>query len=257
MKITIRNGSDLRMIHVGIHNHRAPHPIRATLTAKTQFKKLVLAAPEVKPKQLLIGTPGRAPIGELHSSYNHLDRAGSQRRMELKKVNPTSSIGMLGAFEKRIGCKIIYSSGFNANNGHITCITEFQQECLQNLCSSLQTDTIEGFVADKECPNANVTMTTAFNCVLNRNVPVVISILMGKTEHHYKAHFTALFQAMNLSTDFGSWEGEFPGNTCDFSDAERAGFQAAVRQYCHIDEEEEIQWEKFYRCCTLATPPVL
>ena len=256
MKI-VRHGSDLRMIHVGIHNHRAPHPIRPTLTAKKQFKNLVLVAPEVKPKQLLIGTPGRAPIGELHPSYNHLDRVGNQRRVELKKVNPTSSIGMLAAFELRIGCNIIYSSGFKKNDGHITCITEFQHECLQNLRSSLQTDTIEGFVADKDCPNANVTMTAAVNVVLNRNIPVVISILMGKTEHHYKAHFTNLFQAMKLSTDIGSWEGTFPGNTCDFSDAERAGFQSALRQHCNIDEEEEIQWEKYYRCCTLASPQVL
>ena len=246
--------SDVRsvhMIHSGVHNHRKPHPIRANLTAATIFKEVVLIASEVKAKALQIGTNGRAPIGDLHPAYHNLSRVAMHRRNVLCTVTPPSSIGFLAAFEKRMGCQIIYSSGFNDADGHIICITEFMKNVLlKELSTGLQTDTIEGFVIDLHSPNVNVTMTTAFNHVLNRNAPVVISVLMGKSGPHYKRHFLALFEALGLPTDLSGFKAEFPGNTCDFSDAFKAGFQAAVREHCQ-NTEVDIVWENFYRCCTV------
>lgn len=55
---------------------------------------------------------------------------------------------------------------------------------------------------------------------------------------------------MNMPNDLKLWKyGAFPGNACDFSDAERAGFEMAVRKHCHLDQDEEVQMERYYRCC--------
>ena len=247
----VSNVSSVDMIHSGVHNHRRPHPIRANLTAATTFKEVVLIASEVTAKGLQIGSNGRAPIGELHPAYRNLSRVAMHRRNVLCTVTPPSSIGFLAAFEKRMGCKIIHSSGFNAADGHIICISEFMKNVLlKEISTGFQTDTIEGFVLDLHSPNVNVTMTTAFNHVLNRNAPVVISVLMGKSGPHYKMHFLALFKVSGLPTDLSGFKAEFPGNTCDFSDAFKAGFQAAVREHCQ-NTEVDIVWENFYRCCTV------
>ena len=247
----VSDGSSVHMFHSGVHNHRKPHPIRATLTAAKKYKEVVLIASEVKAKGLQIGSNGRAPIGELHPAYHNLSRVAMHRRNVLCTVTPPSSIGFLAAFEKRMGCRIIYSSGFNEADGHIICISEFMKNVLlKEISTGLQTDTIEGFVIDLHSPNVNVTMTTAFNHVLNRNAPVVISVLMGKSGPHYKMHFLALFKAWGLPSDLSGFKAEFPGNTCDFSDALKAGFQAAVREHCQ-NTEVDIVWESFYRCCTV------
>jgi hypothetical protein len=139
-------------------------------------------------------------------------------------------------------------------DGHIVLMTPFMQDRLRERNSSFQTDTIEGFLFDEHCPTANVTMTSGFCPLLNHNIPLVISLLMGKSATHYAAHFAVILRALEMPTDIAFWESDpdksFPGTTCDFSDAKRCGFEKALRKHCTISSEEEADLDRFYRCCT-------
>lgn len=138
-----------------------------------------------------------------------------------------------------------------AEDGHIVLMTDFQKDRLREKASCLQSDTVEGFVVDDHCPTVNVTMTTGFSAVINRHLPLCISILMGKSALHYAAHFTAVFKAMEMPSDFDLWEEAFLGNVCDFSDAERKGFDLAIRRHCSLDPETEIDLDAFFQCCQI------
>ena len=245
------SGGSVDMFHTGIHEHLKPHPIRATLVAMESLKSVVRIAPELNPKKLLVGTNTRDSMSILHPAFNNLSRLAHHRRNILAETKSRCTIGMLAAFEERMEIKILASSNFSADQGHISLVTPFQSDRIKELSSSMQTDTIEGFLVDPDCPNANVTMTSAYDIVVDRTIPLVISILFGKKKENYQPHFAVIFKKMELPTDVREWESSFPGNTCDFSLAEKAGFQAACRQHCPNNKEEDFVWEKLYHCCSV------
>ncbi|KAG0008008.1 hypothetical protein BGZ82_004949, partial [Podila clonocystis] len=72
--------------------------------------------------------------------------------------------------------------------------------------------------------------------------------MFGKTQNHYQAHFQVLLQSLPYKT-WQEFTDQFPGMTCDFSDAERAGFELALRAFYRVAEHEEIQLENHYRFC--------
>lgn len=244
------NGNTIEVHHSGVHNHSRPHPIRPDVNAKLRFRDIVRIAPEVCPKSLQIGHSTREPMSSVHPSYNNLDRLAYSRRKILDNSRG-ATFGQFHAFVKTIARENIASSQMHGPDGHIIFITPFQKELLQNHERALQTDSIEGFVLDKYCPTANVTMTTMLCEVINRNVPVCISVLLGKSAKHYAAHFRCIFAAMQMSTNLDEWQDTFPGNTCDFSDAERIGFELAVREYCCINPDDDVDIAPYYQCCTV------
>ncbi|KAF9944477.1 hypothetical protein BGZ72_002358, partial [Mortierella alpina] len=72
--------------------------------------------------------------------------------------------------------------------------------------------------------------------------------MLGKTQVHYQAHFMVLFQALPYKT-WQEFTHGFPGMTCDFSDAERLGFELALRAHYNLPDDEEIHLENYYRFC--------
>jgi hypothetical protein len=74
---------------------------------------------------------------------------------------------MLASFERRIGKKMIVRTSIADEDGHIVMITSFQKKHLMEAESSLQADSVEGFLVNDYCPAANVTMTTGFCTVVN------------------------------------------------------------------------------------------
>ena len=84
-------------------------------------------------------------------------------------------------------------------------------------------------------------------------VPVLISILFGKTASDYHFHFEYLLSCY----EFVSWKDfqeRFPGNTCDFSDALRIGFFDAVKNLARDNFSEEVDDEQirsFYCFCNV------
>ncbi|KAF9922969.1 hypothetical protein FBU30_006897, partial [Linnemannia zychae] len=43
----------------------------------------------------------------------------------------------------------------------------------------------------------------------------------------------------------------FPGMTCDFSEGLRTGFELAIREFCRVDDNEEVSLEGLYGLCTV------
>lgn len=244
------------LLHSGVHNHKRPHPIRPTAVAKIQFNNIVKIGTEVTPKALQLGTSTRDPVTKLHPTYTNLDRTAYHRKKLLKGTNSlgglSSAIGMIADFERTIGVRIMESSSFADHDGHIALQTSHQRYRLLERSSPLQTDSIEGFVTDGFRPDVNLCVTSGFDPVIRRTIPLLASILFGKSATHYKAHFRILFRTMDMSTNIEEWyEGDraFVGNTSDFSDAERRGFDLAVHAHCSIDEDIPIDLERLYRCC--------
>ena len=67
--------------------------------------------------------------------------------------------------------------------------------------SPLQTDTVEGFVHKKSfvAKNlVNLTVTSGYDSILKRWIPLLISVLFGKAVNDYKVHFEYLLSLYNL-----------------------------------------------------------
>lgn len=247
LKCIISHAS-VRLEHTGVHTHVHPHPIRPEFSSKLEFEKIVRTASEVKPKSLLIGTRTRRPVSDLHPAFNNLDRTAYLRKKVLRPFDNGSTIGNIANFESEMGVKLFKSSGFQSQNGHIVMQTRFMEDLLRTSSCPLETDSIHGFVLDDHFTDVNVTFTSGFDGIIGRTVPYVISILFGKSRAHYKEHFLVMLQALK----FDSWnhfDSTFQGMTCDFSDAERSGFEDALREQFKIPDSTQLDLASHYRFC--------
>ncbi|KAK3808704.1 MAG: hypothetical protein J3Q66DRAFT_444609 [Benniella sp.] len=63
-----------------------------------------------------------------------------------------------------------------------------------------------------------------------------------------KRHFLVLLDSLSYN-DWNQFVTGFPGMACDFSDAERVGFERALRSKYRLEDIDDIGLERFYRCC--------
>eukprot|EP00474_Spongospora_subterranea_P006321 CRZ06779.1 hypothetical protein [Spongospora subterranea] len=118
--------------------------------------------PEIKPKQLLLGTATREPAGKIHVAFNNLDRLANQRRKIKNQTSMLSSISMLATFESNIGAKFFRSSCLDVENGHIVMQSDFMMNPVKQNLSPLESDSIHGFIVDDYFAEVNVTFTSGF-----------------------------------------------------------------------------------------------
>ena len=242
----------VRLQHFGWHQHSRPHPIKPDVQGRNKLYDIVRTAPEAIPKRLQVGTKTRPPVTDLHPSFFNLDRLAYHRNKLLKKETTRTTLGSIANFEKSMNIQCMVSSSMKEEDGHITVQTPFMKERLMARESSLQTDSVEGFILDDNCPAINLAITSGHCLLLNRHIPLLISILIGKTANHYECHFRSLFTALNMPSELVQWsngDNAFPGNTCDFSDAERFGFEKALRAHCVIPTNKLVELNKHFRCC--------
>ncbi|XXQ31559.1 Uncharacterized protein PBTT_02017 [Plasmodiophora brassicae] len=208
---------------------------------------MVKFAPELTPKQLLVGAQTRPALGQLHSALANIDRVKYYRSKIVER--PDSSMAGLYTYERDCVERIF---PFISVLGFVIQ-TNFMRERLKARESALQSDSIEKLhiigASRDAYRNATITMTTGHCPLLQRNIPVLISLLYGKSADHYAFHFDSLFQSMQMPRNLDEWGDTFPGNTCDFSDAERAGFETALREYCSIPDDVDVHMERYYRFC--------
>ncbi|KAG0267018.1 hypothetical protein BG011_009766 [Mortierella polycephala] len=72
--------------------------------------------------------------------------------------------------------------------------------------------------------------------------------MFGKTREHYAKHFLLSLRSLPFKM-FDEFDRGFRGMICDFSDAERVGFELAIRGYYSIPDCQAIQLERHYRFC--------
>lgn len=244
----VHDAETVHLTHKGFHNHAMPHPVRANIESKKQLETLVKTAREVHPKQLLLGSMTRETASNIHPVYANLDRLAYERGKILKGTSIGATFSAMTAFEEQQGIVMIRSSSISRHDGHISFQTDFMKEQAATTKTCMQSDSVHGFIFDDHFQDINVTFTSTFCPIIQRTVPVVISIMFGKTQGHYQAHFQVLLQSLPYRT-WQEFTDQFPGMTCDFSDAERAGFELALRAFYNVAEHEEIQLENHYRFC--------
>jgi hypothetical protein len=70
----------------------------------------------------------------------------------------------------------------------------------------------------------DIQFTSGYDCVLRRWVPVLISVIFGRTKKHFAAHWKWLFESYGCQDDWQQFTTLFPGLTLDWSDAEGESF---------------------------------
>ena len=235
--------------HVGLHRHPRPPPIRPDGIGRQTLDGVVNIAPELPPKNLQVGTATRKPAPEFHPAYANLDRISNHRRHTISKHAPGNTLGDLSAYETELDDDFIQSSSMAQRDQHFSIQTLFfREEYIHTLKECMQSDSIHGWIVDGKHNDVNLTVTSTFCPAIKRTVPVLISVMHGKSSVHYEQHFLALLRSLPYAT-WDDFQENFPGMTCDFSDALRIGFEDALRNFYHIAAETNITLERFYRFC--------
>ncbi|KAI8362453.1 hypothetical protein B0O80DRAFT_524762 [Mortierella sp. GBAus27b] len=202
------NLSPSSMIHKGFHDHPKPYPIRPD----AESRKKIEIAPQVQPKQLLMGTYTGPSIAETHPSMANPSRLAQFRRKTIK--HPTAStLDSIASFEEKVGESVFCSTGFKRDHGHISIQTSFLAEISASINGGMQTGLHSWF------PSCSARL---------RSITLFISDYSSRHSHK-------------------SWEdfqNDFPGMTCDFSEAEHVGIEHALRRPCSLDQDEDLRMER-------------
>ena len=87
-----------------------------------------------------------------------------------------------------------------------------------------------------------VTGTTAYSTELKKYVPVLLSVTFGRKVTNYERHWRLLLQGIGYR-DLNEFMAKFPGNISDFSDAEKGGFELALRNLFGVEQDDIIGME--------------
>lgn len=240
-------GGEITISNLGHHLHRAPIPLRATQEALDHLEAVVSTASASKPKDLLHETELRMPISAKYRVFRKLSYLRELRRKIIHRNKSPNNIGQLAAMEEILGFCFIRSSSIRSVDGHISIQIPFVQQHCQDIVSSMQTDSVHGIITDDHFSDINVTITSAYCPVLQRTVPLLMSILFGTKTEHYQRHFEALLQSLPYN-NWADFDKNFPGMTCDFAEGQRLGFQAAVVKHFGITADQFIPERHFGFC---------
>lgn len=107
---------------------------------------------------------------------------------------------------------------------------------------AFQTDTIEKIIKDDDYPSMGVTGTTAYSTELKKYVPVLLSVTFARKHTNYERHWRLLLEGIGYK-DLKEFMAKFPGNICDFSDAEKGGFELALQNLFSVKQDDLINFE--------------
>lgn len=229
-----RDGKKTHIEHKGRHNHFYPEePV--SNSAREKLAEYVTAH-NLTPMQMNLGAKGRPAAGELHPSLHNLDRI----RYEMRKIDdeiPTVDVKNLKKEEDLWGRKFIKDACLVPGEESFVIQFPGQEEVMRNNVNyAFQTDSIEGWIQDSDHPNLKVTVTSVHSELIGRHVPVLFTVTFGRQEEYYQKHFEAFFKCLRYSS-YDEHRERFPGNIGDFSDAERNGFERAVRAFYHMPDD--------------------
>ena len=216
--------------HIGNHNHPKPHPVKPTSHAINDLSSIVNIAPTTTPKGLKIGAATYPPVSMIHPAFHNKDRVAYHRRKILKETSMQSTFTSILNLNNDV--PFIRSSSFEPNVAHITLQTDdMVQQLSESRNCPFQTDSVHDMILDPNYDGEiNVTFTSMFDIYIQRNIPVCISIMYGKTANHYEKHFNQVLACLSDRT-YEEFKENLLGNSCDFSDAERIGFFRAVTSH--------------------------
>ena len=210
----------------GTHNHPKPHPMRPTSAAIKDLSVIVKVSPSLTQNGLKIGTPTQPSVTTFHPAFHNKDIVAYHRRKILKASSMESTFTSILNLNKDI--TFIRSSSLESDAAHITLQTE---DMIQQLSESrncpFQTDSVHDMVSDMNYDGEiNVTFTSMFDIIIQRTIPVCVSIVYGQSTAHYKTHFDQVMASLS-DEDYEEFIINFLGNSSDFLDAERICFSCS------------------------------
>ena len=229
----------------------APPITKPSPEALQELAEAVKTNPAAGPAKLRIGVPGRKPMPEVSDAFLNQDRLAhyrrkvSQQQISQKSDGIRTTTAALFDFARELPVQFFKDISLDPNSMVITMQTPSMEELLRKNCSAIQSDTLEGAVHDVDFDGEiAIHFTSCFDPICDRWVPVLVSIIFGKSHRHYFKHWQAFFACFNHITSWKQFEGEFYGVTIDWSDALGSSFLEALCTFSqrfddgHISEEQ-------------------
>ena len=209
--------------------------------ALQELEKIVNINPDLGAAKMKIGTSTRKPVMELDDSFSNMDRVGYYgRKIKNKNKKPIGIRGSIGAFlefyQDLPEDFIVHMELLSADANIITMQSPYMREVQLEASSGLESDTVEGIILDQEYSKGPVDIhfTSAYDKYLKRWVPVLISIIFGRSKKHYYSHWKSLFEVYKCDIfSYDDFIDTFPGVTMDWSDAEGLSFLDALVDFAH------------------------
>jgi hypothetical protein len=185
-----------------------------------------------------------------------LQDLGSWQKRQSKSKVPKLKLQDLGSWQKSLGCNFWKKADLQTGI-FIIQFPGMNDIAKENRLYAFQTDTIEGWMYEQNNHSWNVTVTSTHSVILERHVPVLMSVTKNRTANDYKQHFLELFKCLDYAS-FNQFESQFPGNISDISSAEQSGFKSALEDYHNEvcddgNSRSSISIKGFYKFCRVST----
>jgi hypothetical protein len=216
--------------HSGLHDHPHPPTSKPSPASLRLLADIVKTNPRAGPAKLRMGVDGRPSLADVDEAFYNQDRVGYYRRKE-KRTAPTkahgirNSVASLFEFVRDVPQNFFLQVSIDPKDANFTMQTPHMRRVLLEASSGLQSDTVEGVIHDHDYSGKiDIQFTSGYDCVLRRWVPVLISVIFGRTKKHFAAHWKWLFESYGCQDDWQQFTTLFPGLTLDWSDAEGESF---------------------------------
>ncbi len=232
----------------GRHPHPRPPKIKPSPKNYDKFELMVNTANEATPLTLSVGTETRPPVGTIDSAFKNLDRVRHYTHKIRNTKRSSSDLGEIIAINEANEYPVLKSINADAGKGHIIFQTKGMEEIMHRKENAMQTDTTMGYLKDECLPSVNLTFTSTYSSILDCYVPILFGILFGMTADHYCEYFRTLLKLFKFE-NFEEFDTSWPGMVCDFSEAEQAGFESALRGHFNIESSTKLDMARYYTCC--------
>ena len=198
--ITYGGESRGTLSHMGHHNHPKPPIVKPSPNSLKQLEKMVLENPEIGPAKLHMGSFSRKSPSEIDDAFFNKDRVKYHRNRVLERrhgpLGIRGSLAALISLAEQIG-EPFFDIKFGDPSKSILPIIHMQSQFMRDIAnskhigSSFQSDTIEGVVSDIDHlhKEINIHFTSAYDTVLGKWVPILMSFLFGRSHREYYAHW--------------------------------------------------------------------
>ena len=254
--ITVKtNGGMVNVCHQGIHNHKRPPVASPSPAAQEAFKTIVRNNPELTARKLMVGSQGRPAVDTLDDAYADASRVYRERKKLLHPLEDKAPIGvrsgMAALLQLLEDIKGAHKEDFlldfklTGNVKIITLQSNYMKTVLHEHSSSLQSDTMEGVILEPDWNGSmSIHFTSQYDQVIQRWVPVLASIIFGRTKADYALHWKTLLGLYPANT-WGDFASVFPGVTVDWSDALGSSFLDAMGDlFPNASEEDTLSFIK-------------
>lgn len=198
------NTKNIFIEHFGKHNHLKP-PATGHLPfeiEKNLFEKIILA-PKTTPKELIV-TKNNS-VRDLHPSLSNLDSLGYRRRKYLRMAgvstckNEENYLTVLKEIQEK-NTDFIAEINLTIGREVFIIVPQYFDQLLLEINQNnfpIFSDATFDVLA-----NFYVFTSSVFCNIINRHVPILISIIPGLSTSHFETHFNFLLQKNNFQPLF-------------------------------------------------------